>query len=64
MSVGSIKEDHDVSMFIYLFQEGEICKVVDVIVNPNVAESMNKDTMVKEFFCGLVQNYFLEKFKL
>lgn len=49
MSVGKLKEDYDKSiifiqnivfiikfMFIYLI-EGDICKVVDVIINPNVA---------------------------
>ena len=35
-----------------------------MIVNPSIADSMNKDNNVRELFCGLVQNYFAEKYKL
>lgn len=54
MSVGSIKEDHDVSKYVRIILEGEICKVIDVIVNPSIAENMNKDNNVRELFCGLI----------
>jgi hypothetical protein len=44
--------------------EGEMCKVVDVVVNPKVAETLLQDINTKQFFVTLIQNYFFEKFKL
>lgn len=42
MSVGIIKEDSDLSMyyFISIQSEGDICKVIDIVVNPNIATNL------------------------
>lgn len=49
MSVGSIKEDHDV--------KGDTCKVIDLVINPTVATNLTQDDNLKTFFCQLVQTY-------
>lgn len=50
MSLGRLKEDSDKSKLIFNFEwkmkhfffllEGEVCKVVDAIVNPKVADNL------------------------
>ncbi|CAD8201092.1 unnamed protein product [Paramecium octaurelia] len=56
MSVGSIKEDHDV--------KGDTCKVIDLVINPTVATNLISDDNLKTFFCQLVQTYVDQKYKL
>ncbi|CAD8191087.1 unnamed protein product [Paramecium pentaurelia] len=56
MSVGNIKEDHDV--------KGDTCKVIDLIINPTVATNLTQDDNLKTFFCQLVQTYVDQKYKL
>jgi PIH1 N-terminal domain len=38
--------------------------VVDVVINPSVANNLQKDMAMREFFCTLIHNYLYEKFKL
>jgi hypothetical protein len=55
MSVGNIKEDHDASKYLFVESlEGELCKVIDIVINPNVAENIKKDKNIREFFCSLI----------
>lgn len=56
MSVGRVKEDND--------KKGEICKVIDVILNPNVVDNLMKDNNMQMFLIELLKSYILEKHKL
>jgi len=56
MSVGKIKEDHDAN--------GGACKVVDVVINPNIAKAMETDVGLKDFFQNLLLTYMNEKYKI
>ena len=49
MSVGTVKEDND--------KKGDVCKVVDIIINPNIQEKIFKDINLKNFFIELVTTY-------
>ena len=49
MSVGNVKEDND--------KKGEICKVVDIIINPNIEKSIFAVDDLKIFFGELVSTY-------
>ena len=51
MSVGPIKEDHDISINCLQILEGDICKVIDLVVNPGIAKRLEKEAPLKEFFC-------------
>ena len=42
MSVGTIKEGNDV--------KGDVCKIVDVILNPNVVENIKNNFQIRNFF--------------
>jgi len=41
MSMGRLKEDHD--------KKGDICKVVDVVMNPNTVAKVKNDVSMYEF---------------
>jgi hypothetical protein len=57
MSLGKLKEDHDNSKICVLTSENEVCKVVDVIINPKVYENVVKDDGLKQFLEELLRNY-------
>lgn len=44
--------------------EGDICKVIDLVVNPEVAANIQKDENLRVFFCSLIQSYILQKYNL
>ena len=56
MSVGKVKEDND--------KKGEICKVIDVIMNPNVVDNVLKDANLQQFLIELLKSYIHEKHKM
>lgn len=56
MSVGRVKEDND--------KKGEICKVIDVILNPIVADNLIQDANLQLFFVELIKSYIMEKHKI
>lgn len=56
MSVGRVKEDAD--------KKGEICKVIDLVLNPNVTAELLKDASMQTFFIELIKSYILEKHKI
>ena len=33
------------------FIEGDICKVIDLVVNPGIVGRLEKEAPLKEFFC-------------
>ena len=56
MSVGRVKEDND--------KKGEICKVIDVILNPTIVQNIEKDANLQLFFIELLKSYIMEKHKI
>ncbi|KRW98808.1 hypothetical protein PPERSA_10579 [Pseudocohnilembus persalinus] len=56
MSFGTVREDHD--------NKGDICKVVDVIVNPNVIDAVKKDIQMNEFLKQMLANFVEQKYKI
>jgi len=56
MSVGRVKEDSD--------KKGEICKVIDVVMNPNVVDNLITDNNMQLFLIELLKSYILEKHKI
>ena len=56
MSVGRVKEESD--------KKGEICKVIDVILNPKVVETLLIDINLQLFFIELLKSYIMEKHKI
>ncbi|EAR96395.1 pre-RNA processing PIH1/Nop17 protein (macronuclear) [Tetrahymena thermophila SB210] len=56
MSLGRLKEDND--------KKGDLCKVVDAIVNPKVADNLQKDPGLSQFFIQLLQGYCETKYKV
>lgn len=49
MSFGAIREDSD--------KKGDICSVLDVIINPNVLETVKKDEALNDFLQQMLANY-------
>lgn len=43
-----------VKFSIKSFLEGDTCKVIDLVINPQVAANLSKDDNLKQFFCSLV----------
>lgn len=56
MSVGTLKEDHD--------KQNNICRVVDVILHPNIVQTVKTDESLRQFVRELLVSYLKEKFKL
>lgn len=50
MSVGSLKEDFD--------KNNQICKVIDVVLNPKIVEEMEKDSNFQATVMNLFEYYF------
>jgi len=56
MSLGKVKEDHD--------KKGDICKVVDAVLNPKVIEAVLKDVWMLQLMEQLLLHYINEKYKI
>lgn len=56
MSLGRVKEDHD--------KKGNICKVVDAAMNPQVIEAVRKDNGLLQLLAEILMNYVFEKHKI
>ena len=68
MSLGSLKEDFDKSN---KFREEKtnlidksVCKVVDCILNPKIAATIQKNEEALSFFYQLANNYIQQKYKI
>lgn len=44
--------------------EGNICKVVDAVMNPQVIEAVKKDSGLLTFLAEILINYIYEKHKI
>jgi hypothetical protein len=56
MSLGKVKEDND--------KKGQICKVVDAVMNPNTIDAVHKDPGLKSFMMEILATYIAEKYKI
>ena len=51
-------------MFFFYILGNDICKIVDVIMNPNVVKNVKKDAGLQEFLTELLRSYLFEKYKV
>ena len=56
MSVGPLKEDHD--------KQNNMCRVVDVVLHPNVVNNVKTDQALCQFLKELLLSYLKEKHKI
>ena len=58
MSMGRVREDSDKSKLIE-YVDGVPCKVVDVVLNPKIIDTMETDAGIMAFTAQIIGNYLL-----
>lgn len=64
MSMGRVKEDTDKSNHLDNNSDGNVCKVVDVVLNPKIVSTAETTPEILVFTGQIIGNYLLEKYKI
>jgi hypothetical protein len=53
-----------IKVYLNFIEEGTVCKVVDVVMNPQIVETAESNEDIMKFTTQIIGNYLLEKYKI